>query len=243
MHLWHKINTYQPMILEILYQDEHYVAINKPHNLLVHRTNISEEKEAFALQYLRDQIDKTVFPCHRLDSKTAGVLLFALSHEADVAMQKQFMNHETYKEYIALVRGHIADEGSTDKPLAKENGKLQDALTHYKCLQKTEVDLAISRYPTSRYSLALFIPKTGRMHQLRRHAAHLRHYILGDKKHGDNTQNNYFEKEFGFYDMMLHAHKLEFTHPFTNEKISITAPIQESFRKMGEFLKFDLKDY
>lgn len=231
------------MVLEILFEDEHYIAINKPHNLLVHRTKISEEKEAFALQYLRDQVNKIVFPCHRLDSKTAGVLLFALSHEADVAMQKQFMDHETHKEYIAIVRGHIPEEGIVDKPLAKENGKLQDAYTTYKCLQKTEMDFEVTRYPTSRYSLALFIPKTGRMHQLRRHAAHLRHYILGDKKHGDNTQNNYFEKQHGFYDMMLHASVLEFIHPFTQEKTTIKAPFQETFKAMAKFLKFDLERY
>jgi tRNA pseudouridine65 synthase len=231
------------MLLEILFEDEHYIAINKPHNLLVHRTKIAEEKEAFALQYLRDQVGKIVFPCHRLDSKTAGVLLFALSHEADVAMQKQFMAHQTYKEYIAIVRGYMPEEGDVDKPLAKENGKLQDAFTSYKCLQKTEMNFEVIRYPTSRYSLALFIPKTGRMHQLRRHAAHLRHYILGDKKHGDNTQNNYFEKEHGFYDMMLHAYQLSFIHPFTHKEICIKAPFQPSFTAMGTFLNFDLSKY
>ncbi|MEY3415983.1 MAG: hypothetical protein RL711_1776 [Bacteroidota bacterium] len=231
------------MLLEILFEDEHYIAINKPHNLLVHRTKISEEKEAFALQFLRDQIGKVVYPCHRLDSKTAGVLLFALSHEADVAMQKQFMTQQTHKEYMAIVRGYIPEEGEVDKPLAKENGKLQDAFTSYKCLQKTEMNFEVTRYPNSRYSLALFIPKTGRMHQLRRHAAHLRHYILGDKKHGDNTQNNYFEKEHGFYDMMLHAYQLSFVHPFTNTSITIKAPFQPSFIAMGTFLNLDLSKY
>ncbi len=231
------------MQLEILYKDEHYVAINKPHNLLVHRTKISEEKEAFALQYLHKQLDQRVYPCHRIDSKTAGVLLFALSSEADSAMQKQFMNHTPHKEYIAIVRGYLPEEGIVDKPLAKENGKLQDAYTTYKCLQTSELDIEVSRYPTSRYSLALFLPKTGRMHQLRRHAAHLRHYILGDKKHGDNTQNNYFEKNHGFYDMMLHAYKLEFIHPFTNEPVSIKAPFQESFKSMAKFLKFNLDEF
>lgn len=229
------------MLLEILYQDENYIAINKPHNLLVHRTLISEEKEAFALQYLKSQINQMVYPCHRIDSKTSGVLLFALNHEADVAMKKQFMNYETYKEYIAIVRGHIPEEGIIDKPLAKENGKLQDAYTEYKCLQKSEMDFdSTGRYPTSRYSLALFMPKTGRMHQLRRHAAHLRHYIIGDKKHGDNKQNNYLENEYGFYDMMLHAYKLEFIHPFSQEKISIKADFQNSFKEIGTFFKFDL---
>jgi tRNA pseudouridine65 synthase len=231
------------MKLEILYKDDYYIAINKPHNLLVHRTRISEEQTSFALQFLRDQINQTVFPCHRLDSKTAGVLVFALSHEADVAMQKLFMEHNIHKAYIAIVRGHLPNEGIVDKPLAKENGKLQDALTSYKCLQTTELNFEVVRYPTSRYSLALFIPKTGRMHQLRRHAAHLRHYILGDKKHGDNTQNNYFEKNHGFYDMMLHAYQLEFTHPFTQEKITIKAPFQASFHQMASFLKFDLSVY
>jgi tRNA pseudouridine65 synthase len=217
------------MTLEILYQDEHFVAINKPHNLLVHRSPIAADESIFALQLLRDQLGCWVSPCHRIDRKTAGVLLFALSKEADQLVKKQFENHTCQKKYLALVRGYLPDEGTTNRPLENEKGVLKDAITHYRCLQRVELDIEVSRYPKSRYSLAEIVPETGRMHQIRRHFAQLRHYLIGDKTHGECKHNKMFEKEFNLQTMLLHARELTFEHPFTHTNIKVVAPLQPEF--------------
>jgi tRNA pseudouridine65 synthase len=217
--------------LEILYEDEWLVAINKPHNLLVHRTQISEEKEHFALQILKEQLGIWLTPCHRLDRKTSGILLFAKNKEAGKLVMKMFENHEFEKEYITLVRGFIADEGEINKPLAKENGTLQNAFTRFKRLQSFEIPIEVSRYPTSRYSLVQVMPTTGRMHQIRRHMASLRHYVIGDKVHGERHHNKMFEEKFGLDTMLLHANLLRFKHPITENPIQINATLQNEFER------------
>ncbi len=223
------------IILPIIYQDENLVAINKPHNLLVHRSPIAAEESVFALQILRDQLGCWVSPCHRIDRKTSGILLFALSKEVDKLVKKQFEEHTVQKKYLALVRGYLPDVGMTDRPLAKENGELQDAITHYRCLQKVELDIEVSKYPKSRYSLAEIMPETGRMHQIRRHFAQMRHYLIGDKTHGECKHNKMFEQRFGLNTMLLHASELTFIHPFTNEKIELKTDLNEEFlRILGE---------
>lgn len=225
--------------LQILYQDEHIVAINKPHNLLVHRSPIASEERVFALQMLRDQLNCWVNPCHRIDRKTGGVLLFSLSKDADRAMQMKFENREIDKEYLALVRGFLPEEGTTDRPLENANGVLQASVTHYRCLQQVELNIEVSRYPKSRYSLAQIIPETGRTHQIRRHFAQMRHYLIGDKTHGDCKHNKMFEEHFGLNTMLLHATKLRFKHPFTGEDMMVTAPLHPEFsailEKIGMF--------
>lgn len=218
--------------LPILFQDEHLVAINKPHNLLVHRSSIAADESVFALQLLRDQLNCWVSPCHRIDRKTSGVLLFALSSEADRAIKKQFELHTCQKKYLALVRGFLPESGTTDRPLEREKGGFQDAITHYRCLQQVELAIEVSRYPTSRYSLAEISPETGRMHQIRRHFAQLRHYLIGDKTYGECKQNKMFEQKFDLDTMLLHAQELTFQHPFSQQMITIKAPINAEFSRI-----------
>jgi tRNA pseudouridine65 synthase len=220
------------MLLPIIFQDEYLVAINKPHNLLVHRSPIAAEESVFALQLLRDQLGQWVSPCHRIDRKTSGVLLFALDKNIDKLVKKQFENQLVRKKYLALVRGYLPDYGTTDRALAKENGELQDAITHYKCLQKVELDIEVSKYPKSRYSLAEVVPETGRTHQIRRHFAQLRHYLIGDKTHGECKHNKMFEEKFGLNTMLLHSAQLSFVHPITKELMDIEASINEEFMRI-----------
>jgi tRNA pseudouridine65 synthase len=218
--------------LPILYQDEHYVAINKPHNMLVHRTAISEEREIFALQLLRNQLGCWVNPCHRIDRKTSGVLLFAKNKEAHAAMSKLFGENQVNKTYLALVRGYLPASGTCTRALPNAKGKLQEAHTQYQCLAQAELPIAVSRYPTSRYSLALIQPLTGRTHQIRRHFAQLRHYIIGDKTHGECKQNKMFETQYGLNTMLLHANELCFTHPYTQGHVCIRAAMSEQFAQI-----------
>jgi len=225
-------------MLEIVYQDEHLVAINKPHGLLVHRSKIANDATEFALQMLRDQIGKQVSPVHRLDRKTAGVLLFAFDKDVEIAMQKQFQEGLVSKKYLAVLRGFSPDELEIDYPLAKENGTIQDAFTAFKTLQRTEIDVAFGKHATSRYSLVEATPTSGRMHQLRKHFAHIFYPIIGDRKHGCNKQNRFFKEQFDMTTMLLHATELKFIHPVTKTEVLIQAELQEEFKQALLLLKF-----
>src|SRR5690606_35904364 len=155
-------------MLEILYQDAHLVAINKPHGLLVHQSPIARDAEEFALQLLRDQLNQMVYPSHRLDRKTSGVLLFALDKESDKIMQQMFQNRQVEKKYLAIVRGFAPQDMTIDYALKNENEILQDAVTHFKTLKQYQINVPFGRHTTSRYSLIEAKPETGRMHQLRK---------------------------------------------------------------------------
>lgn len=227
-------------MLEILYQDEHLIAINKPNGLLVHRSKIADDAKEFALQLLRDQVGKHVNPTHRLDRKTSGVLLFAFDKNTEIAMQKQFQESLVDKHYLAIVRGYTPPELEIDYPLAKENGTLQDAQTKFVTLQQAEMPFAIGKHETSRYSLVKANPKTGRMHQLRKHFAHIFHPIIGDRPHGCNKQNRYFKEHLEMNTMMLHALSLRFVHPVTEQQITIIADVQPEFKRMLDLMNFTL---
>jgi len=224
-------------VLEILFEDEHYIAINKPAGVLVHRTNLAKDEEDFlAVQLLRDQIKQQVSPIHRIDRPTSGVLLFGKNAEATFLLQTLFPTEQIKKYYLCLVRGYLDEHGIINHPLKKKlYGELQDARTEYWKLDQIEIPLASSaRYPTSRYSLVKAYPRTGRMHQIRRHLAHVRHYIIGDSTHGDNKQNIFFRKEFGLNNMLLHAWQVEFIHPFSKEKVKIEAGLPDYFLQIME---------
>lgn len=220
-------------LLSILYQTTDLVAINKPHGLLVHRSPIASDATEFAVQLLRDQLEQRVYPVHRIDRKTGGVLLFALTESMNSAMQQQFMDGHIHKTYIAIVRGYAPDTQTIDYPLRNdETGVLQDALTHIKTLQRAEIPLPFGKHATSRYSLVELIPTTGRMHQLRKHMAHILHPIIGDRPHGCNKQNKLFKEYFEMNTMLLHAQQLTFRHPVSEQEITITAPVQAEFARM-----------
>ena len=228
-------------MLEILYQDKNIVAINKPHGLLVHQSSIARDAEEFALQLLRDQIGQNVWPAHRLDRKTGGVLLFSLDQETNKILQGMFRDNEMDKKYLAIVRGFFPDELKIDYPLKKDNGVIQEALTYVKCLNRSELDFQIGTHPTSRYSLIEANPQTGRMHQIRKHLAHVMHPIIGDRPHGCNKQNRYFKNELEMDTMMLHALSLEFKHPYSKETMKIEASLQLEFLRMQKILNLKLE--
>lgn len=223
-------------MLDILYQDEHLIAINKPHDLLVHRSPIAADVEVFALQILRDQIGKKVYPAHRIDRKTGGVLLFAFDKASEVAMQQQFANGKVHKKYLAIVRGYTPDTQEIDYPLKKENGVSQDAFTVYKTLARTEIAVPFGGHETSRYSLIEAEPTTGRMHQLRKHLAHVYHPIIGDRTHGCNKQNKLFKEKWEMTTMLLHASQLNFHHPVSGVDTTIAAPPQQQFENARQLL-------
>jgi tRNA pseudouridine65 synthase len=226
-------------MLDILFRDEYLIAINKPHDLLVHRSNIAADTEIFALQLLRDQVGQKVYPVHRIDRKTGGVLLFALNKAVEIEMQKQFAGNLVSKKYLTILRGHTPDNGEIDYPLRKENGTLQDAFTAYQTLKRAELDVPFGKHPTSRYSLVEATPKTGRMHQLRKHFAHIFHPIIGDRTHGCNKQNKLFKEKWEMTTMLLHASQLTFDHPINGELTSIKAPLLREFIRVMELMEWN----
>lgn len=226
-------------MLDIIFRDEHLIAINKPHDLLVHRSSIAADAEVFALQLLRDQVGQKVYPVHRIDRKTGGVLLFAFDKAIEIEMQKQFADNLVSKKYLMILRGHTPDSGEIDYPLRKENGTLQEAFTAYRTVKYAELDVPFGKHATSRYSLVEATPTTGRMHQLRKHFAHIFHPIIGDRTHGCNKQNKLFKEKWEMITMLLHASKLTFNHPVSGESIAIEALLQPEFIKAMDIMGWD----
>ncbi len=220
--------------LEVIFENDELVAINKPHGLLVHRTPMAKDATEFAVQLLRDQIGQRVHPVHRLDRKTSGVLLFAKSAEANQAVQSLFRERQVKKIYKAIVRGYVEKEGAIDYPL-REGDKTQPAQTNYRLLQQFEIDLPSGGFPTSRYSLVELRPHTGRYHQLRKHMAHIRHPIIGDRPHGCNKQNKLWKEHFQLTHMLLHAESLSFELP-NGQPITIKAASSPEFARAIQLL-------
>lgn len=222
------------MSLPILFRDEHLVAIDKPPGLLVHRSPIDKHETRFALQLLRDQIGQHVFPVHRLDRPTSGVLIFALSAQIARGLNQQFAAQQITKRYYAIVRGHVHQPGTIDYALKEKLDKIadkmanidkaaQEAQTDYAPLRHFELPFAVSRYPSARYSLVELMPKTGRKHQLRRHMCHINHPIVGDTCHGDGKHNAFLREQFNFDGLALTCQQLRFIHPVSFEPLIISA--------------------
>lgn len=225
-------------MLQIIYQDDHYIAINKPHGLLTHPSPLAANATETAMQSLRNQIGRRVYAVHRLDRKTGGVLLFTLDAAILGSTERQFAEGKTVKKYLAIVRGYPEDSGEIDSPLRKENGKLQEAFTAYKTLARAELNIPFGKHQTSRYSLVEAQPFTGRMHQIRRHFSHIMHPIIGDRPHGCNKQNRFFMENWSMTTMMLHGRRLEFESQATGKTISLAAPVQEEFARMIRVMKW-----
>lgn len=234
-------------MLEILYRDAYLVAINKPSGLLVHRSLIDRHETRFAIQLTRDQIGQKVYPVHRLDKPTSGVLLFALDSNTARLLSEQFTAGQVCKTYLAVVRGHTAENGVINYPLREELDKIadadadqakpaQEALTHYQCLATTELPYPVGRYSSARYSLLELQPKTGRKHQLRRHLKHIFHPIVGDTTHGDGKHNTLFREQFACQRLLLHANTLQFTHPHHAETLHLVAPLPLDFASLVDKL-------
>jgi len=235
-------------MLEVLYQDEFLIAINKPADLLVHRSMIDRHETQFALQLVRDQIGQHVYPFHRLDKPTSGVLIFGLNAEVARQMTDAFSAREVDKEYIAVVRGYSEERAVIDYPLKEELDKMSDrranankeaqpAITEYQRLATVELPYAVGRYPSARYSLIKIQPKTGRKHQIRRHMKHIFHPVVGDTTHGDGKHNQLFREQFSCRRLLLHATRLRFCHPVSGDSLLIEASLETTFSRVTEMFK------
>ena len=224
-------------MLSIIYQDTALVVINKPSGLLVHRSMIDRHETAFAMQMVRDQIGQHVFPIHRLDKPTSGLLVFALSAQVAQQVNKQLTAQHWHKEYTALVRGW-AQPQVIDYALKEKLDKIADkqalvdkpaqaAKTNILRAEHYVVPMPVGRYEQARFSEVQLQPITGRKHQLRRHLAHVNHPIVGDTTHGDGKQNAFMRSHFGLSRLALHHHRLRMQHPITGDELCLTAPLPD----------------
>lgn len=237
-------------MLNILYQDDDLVVVNKPAGMLVHRSWLDKHETVFVMTTLRDILGQHVFPVHRLDRPTSGVLLFAKSSVVARALSVQFEHRMVDKSYLAVVRGYLLDSGRIDYPLkvkldkiadkfAKTDKKPEPAITNYENLAICEMPfVSVDRYATSRYSLMKLVPSTGRKHQLRRHMTHLFHPIVGDTTHGDTAQNRAVAEFTGVSRLLLHAHTLAFDD-MNGKRITVLAPLDDGFCRAMMYFGWD----
>lgn len=237
-------------MLNILYRDDRLIAIDKPAGLLVHRSLIDRHETRFAVQLLRDQIGQRVYPVHRLDKPTSGVLLFALSEDAARRMGAIFDSAAVRKTYLAVVRGYTDESGHIDYPLREEPDRMTDALadvgkpaqpavTDYRRLATLELPVPDGRHPTSRYSLLAVWPRSGRRHQIRRHMKHIFHPVIGDTTHGDGRHNRIFREHLHCRRLLLTAFELRLPHPDTAADIRIRAPLDAEFARIAALFGWD----
>jgi tRNA pseudouridine65 synthase len=233
-------------MLDIIYRDDWLIAIDKPAGLLVHRSDIDRHETRFAVQLLRDQIGRRVFPAHRLDKGTSGVLLFAFDAEIVRTLARQFEDGTVEKTYLAVVRGWPPESGTIDHALARKydeygrqlpNAEAQPAVTQFRRLATVELPVCVDRYPQTRYALVELKPQTGRQHQLRRHMKHIGHPIVGDATHGKGVHNRYFQRAFGCGRLLLACTRLVFVHPVTGEKVGAGSTPSGEFAALLE--RFD----
>lgn len=226
----------QDIPINIIYEDDDIIVVNKPKGLVVHPANGNPDGTLVnaIMAICKDSlsgIGGELRPgiVHRLDKDTSGLLIVAKNDKAHINMSEQIKDRKVKKTYIALVRGTITEnEATINMPIGRstkdrkkmavtKNGK--EAITHFKVL---------NRYTTSKASYTLLEIKidTGRTHQIRVHMAEIGHPVVGDMVYSNG------KNEFGVIGQCLHAKKLEFCHPITGKEMSFEAPLPEYFENI-----------
>ncbi|WP_323844633.1 pseudouridine synthase [Microbulbifer magnicolonia] len=239
---------------ELIYEDDYLVAAYKPEGWLVHRSAIDHHETRFLLQYLRDLTGCHLYPIHRLDKPTSGVIVFGKSGGIAAQVQAQLEGDASVKKYIAICRGYCPEEGVIDYPLPpvadfkhqrkrpKTELPRQEAVTLFRRLGTIELPFEVDRYPSSRYSLVEIELKTGRRHQIRRHFKHIHHPLIGCPKYGKSVHNRFFAEHFGCGRLLLHALSLELDHPVIGERLKLVAPPRGCFLSLIENFGWQLPE-
>jgi tRNA pseudouridine65 synthase len=230
---------------EILYRDKDIVAIDKPPGFHVHKPEDRRRRisrDLICLHNLRDQINEYVYPVHRLDVGTDGVLLFALNKDAARSLSIQFQNGLVKKTYFAIARGWSKPDGVIDIPLELDSTNVPvPALTRYQTHQKVELPFAVGkRHASARYSLVEVKPETGRFHQIRRHLARLSHPLVGDTVHGDSHHNRFFRTQLELPGLWLKAKEMEFQHPTSGATVKIQSSWSGRWLRLFEKLEMEI---
>jgi tRNA pseudouridine65 synthase len=209
--------------LPVLYRDAALLVVNKPSGMLVHRGWANDKITALSLA--REIAGQWVYPVHRLDRSTSGVLVFALSPEMAACVQQSFLGDRVEKRYLALVRGLAPEQALIDHPIAKEKDKPKlPAQTRMLRLATYRIQDDLSS-ASRNYSWVEAHPLTGRPHQIRRHLKHLNHPIIGDVRYGKSEHNRVFRRRFALERLALHAESFSLPHPSAGTPLSISAPL------------------
>ena len=211
--------------IEVIYEDDALIAVNKPAGLLVHRSAIAADERDFLLERLREQTGATLYLAHRLDRATSGIVLLAKSREIAGELGKQFMARSIDKGYLAVVRGWPDATGTIDYALpdVRERSPRKPAVTTWRVLATATVPIELGRYPEQRYALIEASPQTGRYRQIRKHLHHVSHHIVGDTSHGRGDHNRLWRIHFGVHRLLLHAWRLELAHPLAGTPLLLEA--------------------
>lgn len=213
-----------------LLETPEYVVVDKPAGISVHRG--WDEDRYPMLQRVRDALGAWVYPVHRLDRATSGVLVFARSSEAAGALQAAFKARTVDKRYLALVRGRPADEGVVDHPVPRHKSKASERV------EAVTAFVSLAREGHATWLAAR--PHTGRLHQIRRHFKHLSHPLVGDVRYGKGDINRRFREGWGLTLLALHAAGLAFEDPFSGEPRRLTAALPADLR--GPLLAYGLPE-
>ena len=225
------------MNLDIIFEDQFIICVNKPNNMVVHHAyhsrNVADETSL--LQLIQAEKGIKVYPIHRLDRKTSGIILLAKETIYVSKFQELFTNNEIEKTYYGVVRGFSPESKTIDSPVKGRDASIhKDALTYLKTLEQIVLEIPVKPYDSSRYSLVELKPKTGRMHQLRVHTSKISHPLIGDIKYGDKNHDLMFEENFGWKNMFLHAGHLKFKHPFSEEVLILKANFPKDWISLFE---------
>lgn len=229
--------------LEILFEDDDLIAINKPSGLLVHPSWIAPRSTPNLTSMLKKYLQGTAYTIHRLDRPTSGVIVFGKNKETAQRMNHMFAEREVQKTYLCMTRGYTPEGDVIDYPLKEKLDKLadkmanpdkpaQEAVSEYRRLGTVELPIPVGKYPVARYSLVEVKPKTGRKHQIRRHMKHISHPLVGDTKHGDGRHNKAFREHFDLDRLLLMATELSFRHPVSGELLMLKAPVDSQVDKL-----------
>lgn len=225
----------------LLYRDESLVAIDKPPGFHSHPPEdpkIRLNPNWDCVRILERQLNQRVYPVHRLDRATSGVLLFASDRSLCAPMQKLFVDREVTKRYAALVRGRFTGEARIDRPLARESGSLAEAITEFHEWGSFQLPIPGPHGQERIFSLVDAKPHTGRFHQIRRHLAGIALPIVGDSRHGDKKLNREFAALTGLDRLFLRSIELSFAHPAGREETRIRAGWTRDWHKLFDLAGF-----
>jgi len=210
-------------MIEILFEDEWLLAVNKPAGLFVHPSQLDRRLPSLVTLLRQERSFEWLAPVHRLDRPTSGVLLFAKNADTASALGLAFASREVEKRYLAVVRGWLPAALSIDSPLDEK-----PSLTHIVPLARYTLPFATRKYPQLRLGLVEAFPHTGRTHQIRRHLKHVFHPIAGDTVYGDGDVNRavraLIADTISAGGLLLHSSHLSFKHPATRETLTLRAP-------------------
>ncbi len=223
--------------VEIIYRDQQIVAVNKPPAMAVHRCRGAGRHERFLLQTVRDMLGCWVYPVHRLDRPTSGLVIFGLNPWSARNLARQFAAKRVTKTYLAVTRGYVDQEGIIRRPLTPDAYKKKKeppvpAETAYFRLATGQLPYPVGPYTSGRYSLVKVVPVTGRMHQIRRHFKAISHPVIGDRIHGDREHNRIFAAHLNCLRLLLAAVSIEFEHPVSGRKMALVGRLDQGFYRV-----------